>query len=130
MIADSCNYPGKLDARIEEYKLGFGNHYSPTNRVLMLDTITIHDKESGMFYAPDQKVYFTTEPFRVNTSNAQYKYRLVINKDSDTITAETGVVGGEGFKILTSMAEQQRLKDFFQARRQCRCLQCDDGLPL
>ena len=41
LIADSCNYPGKLDARIIEYKLGFGNQYSPTGRVIVLDTMTM-----------------------------------------------------------------------------------------
>ena len=30
LIADSCNYPGKLDARIIELKSTFGNSYSPT----------------------------------------------------------------------------------------------------
>ena len=102
LIADSCNYPGKLDARIIEYKLGFGNQYSPTGRVIMLDTITIHDKDTGLFYAPHQKVYYTTETFRQNTSNIRYKYRLVVNKGNDTITSETGVVGGENFRILTN----------------------------
>jgi hypothetical protein len=102
LIADSCNYPGKLDARIMEYKLGFGNQYSPTGRVIMLDTITIHDKDTtGIFYAPDQKVYYTTETFKQNTESARYKYRLAVYKGNDTITSETGVVGGENFKILT-----------------------------
>ena len=102
MIADSCNYPVKLDARIAEYKLGFGNQYSPTGRVFMLDTITIHDKDTGVFYAPHQKVYYTTETFRQNTDNNKYKYRLVVYKGNDTITSETGVVGGERFRILTN----------------------------
>ena len=101
MIADSCNYPGKLDARIIEYKSGFGNQYSPTNRVIMLDTITIHDKDTGLFYAPYQKVYYTTELFRQNTGNTRYKYRLAVYKGNDTITSETGVVGGEDFRITT-----------------------------
>lgn len=101
LIADSCNYPGKLDARIMEYKLGFGNQYSPTGRVIVLDTMTIHDKDTGIFYAPHQKVYYTTETFKQNTETARYKYRLAIYKGNDTITSETGVVGGENFKILT-----------------------------
>lgn len=101
LIADSCNYPGKLDARIVEYKLGFGNQYSPTGRVIMLDTITIHDKDTGIFYAPHQKVYYTTETFKQNNDNNRYKYRLAVYKGNGTITSETGVVGGENFKILT-----------------------------
>ena len=103
LIEDSCNYPGKLDARIIEYKLGFGNQYNPTGRVFVLDTVTIHDKDTGVFYSPNQKVYYTTETFNVNTGSAHYKYRLVVNKDNDTIAAETGVVGGSEFRILTTM---------------------------
>lgn len=101
LISDSCNYPGKLDARIVEYKSGFGNHYSPTGRVITLDTMTILDKEPGIFYSPRQKVYYTTERFRQNTNGTDYRYGLVVYKGNDTITSETGVVGGENFKILT-----------------------------
>ena len=101
LIADSCNYPGKLDARIIEYKSGFGNQYSPTGRVFVLDTMTIHDKDTGIFYAPNQKVYYTTETFKQNNGSNHYKYRLAVYKGNDTITSETGIVGGEDFKILT-----------------------------
>ncbi len=101
LIADSCNYPGKFDAQIVEYKAGFGNHFIPTGRVFVLDTITIHHKDTGIFYAPHQKVYYTTEPFNVNTASTRYKYQLVVNKGNDTITSETGLVGGEDFRILT-----------------------------
>lgn len=101
LIADSCNYPGKLDAQIVEYKAGFGNQYIPTGRVIALDTITIHHKDTGIFYAPHQKVYYTTESFNVNTAGTRYKYQLVVNKGNDTITSETGMVGGEDFRIAT-----------------------------
>lgn len=102
LIADSSNYPGKLEAQIVEYKAGFGNQFLPTGNVIQLDTITIHDKDTGLFYAPHQKVYYTTESFKVNSSSNRYKYRLVVYKGNDTITSETGVVGGENFRILTS----------------------------
>ena len=59
LIADSCNYPGKLRAYIVEYIQGYGGHYQPTGNTMELDTITIHDKEEGVFYAPDQKVYYS-----------------------------------------------------------------------
>ena len=102
LIVDSCNYPGKLDARIIEYKNVYGNQFAPTGRVIMLDTTTVHNKQEGIFYAPDQKVYFTTEPFYVNTNSAKYQYRLEVVKDKDTISSETGIVGGEGFSIFNS----------------------------
>lgn len=102
LIADSSNYPGKLNAYIVEYKTVYGNNYEPTGRVIELDTMTIHDKEPGVFYAPDQKVYWTAEQFNINANGSKYKYKLVIHKDNDTITAETGMVGGENFKLITS----------------------------
>ena len=102
LIDDSCNYPGKLDARIIEYKNTFGNQYTPTGRVIVLDTITVHNKQEGIFYAPDQKVYYTTEHFNVNSNNAKYDYRLEVIKDKDTISSETGIVGGERFEIINS----------------------------
>lgn len=104
LIEDSCNYPGKLKAYLLELKKS-GNEYVPTGRdTIFLDTITIHDKNSGVFYAPRQKVYYTTEVIKENTGNNHYKYRLEVFKGNDTITSETGVVGGENFKILTSQA--------------------------
>lgn len=103
MIADSCNYPGKLNACLLEYKNTFGNEYYRTNRApIYLDTITIHDKDTGMFYAPDQKVYYTTESFNINSSNARYKYRLEVLKGNDTVSSETGLVGGDDFRIIGS----------------------------
>ena len=104
LIADSCNYPGKLKAYIVEYKTGYGNQYLPTGDTLMLDTMTIRDKEEGIFYAPYQKVYYTTdkEKFANNIENSKYKYKLFVFKGNDTITGETGVVGGGSFKIINS----------------------------
>ena len=100
LIADSLNYPGKLDAKILEYRSTHGNAYTFTNRVIELDTMTIHDKDTGIFYAPDQKVYYTNELFRTNSGSTKYKYKLMVCKDNDTITAETGVVGGGDFRVL------------------------------
>ena len=56
LIYDSSNYPEKLDVRFIELKSTYGNKYEPTGRVLILDTLTIHDKEDGVFYSPDQVV--------------------------------------------------------------------------
>ena len=103
LIADSCNYPGKLKAYLLEYKKNpnvYGGEYISTGRApMLLDTMTIRHKEPGVFYAPNQKVYYTTETFRENTSSALYRYRLEFIKDNDTISAETGVVGGADFRI-------------------------------
>jgi hypothetical protein len=102
LIADSCNYPVKLDARIIELKNTHGGAYEPTGRVMLLDTITLHNKEEGTFYAPDQTIYYTTEPFNTGSEDNRYKYRLVVLKpDGDTVTALTSIVGNEEFAIMT-----------------------------
>ncbi len=110
LIADSSNYPGKLKAYLAEYVQGYGGHYESTGRTLELDTITIHDKMEGTFYSPDQKVYWTKERLQVNNGENKYKYKLYVHLDNDTVTAETNLVGGEGFKITTGtlsfMAEE------------------------
>lgn len=101
LIADSCNYPGKLKAYIVEYKQGYGNTYQPTGDTLALDTTTINNKQEGIFYAPKQKVYYTTDKLANNSGHTKYKYKLYVFKDNDTISAETGIVGGDDFKIAT-----------------------------
>ena len=108
LIADSCNYPGKLDARIIELKNTHGGPYEPTGRVMVLDTMMIHDKEMGTFYAPHQIVYYTAEPFNTGANGSKYKYRLVIVKpDGDTVTAQTSMVGNEEFAIVSGSANFQ-----------------------
>ena len=103
MIADSSNYPGKLEARIIELKSTFGGPYELTGREFLLDTMTIHNKEEGMFYFPDQLFYYTTERFKSGTDRNRYKYRLLVVKpDGDTVSAQTNMVGNEEFSILTS----------------------------
>jgi len=101
LIADSCNYPGKLDAKIYRYKSRYGGAYQ-LDGTIELDTMTIHDKEEGAFYFPHQKVYFTKEGILPNTESDTYNYRLQIIKGNDTVTSETGIVGGEAFKITTT----------------------------
>lgn len=108
LVYDSCNYPGKLDACIIELVCSPGGSYQPTGRVFVLDTITIHHKEEGVFYSPDQLLYYTTEQFRQGSNGNKYKYRLVLVKpDGDTVTAQTSMVGNEDFRILSSKATFQ-----------------------
>lgn len=101
LIEDSCNYPGKLKAYIVKYRNTYGNTYQPTGDTIVLDTITINDKQEGIFYSPKQKVYFTDKPMAANSGNSKLRYKLFVYKGNDTITAETGVVGGEDFKVIT-----------------------------
>ena len=102
LIADSCNYPGKLKAYIVGFKTIYGNNYEPTGDTIVLDTMTIHNKQEGVFYSPDQKVYWTDNRFKLNANGTKYKYKLIVEKGNETITAETSLVGGEEFKIISS----------------------------
>ena len=102
LISDSSNYPGKLDARIIELKRTSGSTYEPTGRVIVLDTITLHNKEAGTFYSPDQLFYYTTEPFNTGSNENKYKYRLVVVKpNGDSLVAQTAMVGNSEFAIMT-----------------------------
>ena len=100
-IPDSNNYPGKLDAKIYRLKHVYGNQYE-VDATYVLDTMTIHDKDSGAFYFPNQKVYYTNEKILSNTATKRYRYRLEVIKGNDTVSSETGIVGGESFKITTT----------------------------
>lgn len=102
LIDDSCNYPGKLDARIIEYRApASGNNYVQT-RVLPLDTMTIHNKKPGAFYSPNQQVYYTKERINRNTSQYQYSYELLVDRGDTVLKARTGIVGGERFVITNN----------------------------
>lgn len=99
LIADSCNYPEKLDVKIIEYSApANGNNYQK-QRTMILDTITIHSKEPGIFYAPDQLVYYTPEKINVNNDKYKYKYELLIDRGDTVLKAETEIVGGELFMV-------------------------------
>lgn len=90
---DSSYYPGKLDVRLVEYCNG------DSLREIILDTVTIHNKEHGVFYAPDQKLYYTTEPICQNTSSKRYSYRLKAMLPESTLNTQTAMVGNSSFGI-------------------------------
>ncbi|MBO4328184.1 MAG: hypothetical protein J5831_02095 [Bacteroidales bacterium] len=115
-IADSCNYPGKLDSKIIVYRAPLtGNNYEKM-RVYQLDTLTVHDKDLGMFYAPDQLVYYTTGRIFTDDERFKYKYELQVDRGDTLITATTSVVGGKslfmtpGLLNFSSLADLGKLK--------------------
>jgi hypothetical protein len=80
-IEDSSSYVNGLDATIEEWENGnFIKSYT-------LDTITIKNKEEGIFYNPYQIIYYT--PFEPNTG---HDYYMKVEVDNKTVTAKTGLV--------------------------------------
>ena len=98
---DSSNYPYKLDAALMGKKNGV--NLEP----LILDTITIHDKDItdtvidnngdtvvlNPFYSPDQLLYYTTGKLDEDAD-----YTLTIKKNNgESISASTGLIGD--FKV-------------------------------
>ena len=90
---DSNNYPGRLDARLIEYRNG---NFA---REIILDTITLHNKKPGTFYAPGQKLYYTTEPLTMNTNNMDVRYTLKAVLPDRDLTTETALVGSRKFGV-------------------------------
>ena len=84
-------YPGKLDVRLTEFR------NDDSIRQIVLDTITLHNKQSGIFYAPNQKVYYTTEPLGTNNGKNKYKYKLTIVFPDRVVTTEAKLVGTSSF---------------------------------
>ncbi|MEI7500544.1 MAG: hypothetical protein WCK84_08850 [Bacteroidota bacterium] len=84
-IADSSNYPDKLDVRLNEYA------DTTFKQSFACDTITIHNKQAGdtIFYYPDQLMYYTTAKLKQD-----FAYKLVIKnkKTGKEITAKTELV--------------------------------------
>lgn len=96
MEADSNFYPSKLNVVIEEW------NNNSLQRTLTLDTITIHDKEPGMFFSPNQLLYFLQAEL-----NPENNYRLNITNiaTGKQITSECGLVSD--FSITRPVANTQ-----------------------
>ncbi len=90
---DSSNYPGKLDVRLVEFRNG------DSIREIVLDTITLHNKQPGVFYHPDQKLYYTTERLKANTTRNHYTYRLKAVFPDRILNTKADMVGNSGFDI-------------------------------
>ena len=84
-------YPGKLDVRLTEFR------NDDSIRQIVLDTITLHNKKPGIFYAPNQKVYYTNEPLAINNGKKKYKYKLTIVFPDRVLTTEAKIVGTSTF---------------------------------
>lgn len=101
--SDSCNYPYKLNARIIESRATSSTGTYTQTRVLELDTITIHNKETGTFYSPDQLVYYTTEKINANSNHHFYRYELEIDRGDTILRSNTNIVGGGSFNVVNGV---------------------------
>lgn len=90
---DSSNYPGRLDVRLVEYCNG------DSVREIILDTITLHNKGQGVFYAPHQKLYFTAELLHTDNEAKSYSYRLKAVLPGGLLAADAKIVGNDGFQV-------------------------------
>lgn len=88
---DSSNYAGKLDVRLVEYCNG------DSLREIVLDTITLHNKQQGTFYHPDQKMYYTTDSLGSNGLGKNYSYKLKVVLPDRVVTAKADLVGSRSF---------------------------------
>ena len=104
---DSSNYPGKLDVRLIEFCNG------DSIREIILDTITVHNKKQGVFYAPSQKLYYTTEPLCMNSIKDKYRYRLRVVLPDRVLVANADMVGNTGFDIQSLAVNFS--KEYFDA---------------
>lgn len=106
---DSSNYPGKLDVKLVEYCNG------DSIREIILDTITIHNKEHGIFYAPDQKLYYTAKPLNMNGKTGNYSYKLKAALPESTLSTSAKLVGNAGFDVQSIGVNFS--KEYFGTRR-------------
>lgn len=88
-IADS-SYFQNVDATITEYVSG-----TLTRTWTLDDTIISNKNENGVFYAPEQKLYyFATSSSQPLLSNAVYKLKIVVNNGLFEVNGETSLVSG------------------------------------
>jgi len=97
-IPDSSNYPDKLQVTLEEYD------GATLKKTYDCDTTMVTNKDSGIFYYPDQLVYYTTGQLN---ENYQYKLRIFNNQTNKEVTASTGLV--HSFTIEKPQAPPQKI---------------------
>ena len=99
-IPDS-NYFDNVVVTVEEYF--FGN----LERTWTLgDTIVTNKDETGIFFAPEQKLYYFETPLNTPLlDGAIYKLHVDVNNGAFEVTAETGIVSG-----LTCTASTQNFR--------------------
>lgn len=84
---DSSYYPFEdIEVWLEEYSDG-----NFTGLAIPFDTITIHDKEAGVFYYPDQVLYYAHTLGKLKQANT---YRVIVTntKSGKIVYAETPLV--------------------------------------
>jgi hypothetical protein len=98
-IPDS-NYFRNVDATVTEYING-----TASGRVWTLHDTLVQNKESGIFFAPEQKIYTfstsTSAPLIAN-ENTEYELNIDINQGEFTVQGRTKLVSGMAIQNPTS----------------------------
>ena len=76
-IPDSSNFPSKLNVRLDEFYID-DSHDTVIVSSVLLDTTMITNKDSGIFYFPEQLIYVARTQL-----NMDHKYKITI---LDTVT--------------------------------------------
>jgi hypothetical protein len=99
---DSCSYGNNLEVKVEEWDV----NGSQTN-LWYLDTTTIYNKESGVFYNPKQVLYKFAG--QLDTLNKDKEYRLFIKNKSNgkIISSKTKLV--HKFSVTKPLGTQVNL---------------------
>lgn len=86
-IADSNLYPYKLDVKIKS-----------GNQTITFDTVTIFNKNEGIFYAPKMQVYYAVTKDKIN-SNDEYKLEINNPVTGSFISSSSEFHDGSGLKF-------------------------------
>lgn len=86
-VPDSNLYPYKLNVRI----------YSQ-NTSIIFDTITVYNKQEGIFYAPKMQVYYAVTDGKLNTEES-YNLEITNPKTGDVVTSSTKLIDGSSIRF-------------------------------
>lgn len=86
-VADSNLYPYKLDVKIKS-----------GNQVITFDTVTIFNKNEGIFYAPKMQVYYAVTKDILN-SDDEYNLEITNPVTGNIITSSSNLHDGSGLRF-------------------------------
>jgi hypothetical protein len=98
-LVDGSVYLGAQNASLSQYdpedlqiwmdEYSYGNYV----KSIVLDTVMVHQKDTGIFYSPDQLVYATQEGIVLNENNS-YLLKIKVKSSGKLIEAQTQLIKG------------------------------------
>ncbi len=82
-VADSSSFGNDINVVLTEITTG------GIKREIVFDTITLHNKESGDFYSPDQLFYYSKAKFNENNS---YELKVTNKKSGNVVSSKTELI--------------------------------------